>query len=70
MHSTLLTCNAPAGTSAPWSFWHKERAIEKKIGLSYGSMMMMMIVAMVVVALEVGLCGMRDITIISNKQTQ
>ena len=44
MHSTLLTYNAPAGTSAPWSFLHRECAIEKAIWLSYGPMMMMIVV--------------------------
>ena len=30
MHSTLLTYNTPVGSSAPWSFLHRECAIEKK----------------------------------------
>ena len=30
MHSLLLTYNASAGTSAPWSFLHRKCAIEKK----------------------------------------
>ena len=30
MHSKLLTYNAPAGTSAPWSFLHRECTIEKE----------------------------------------
>ena len=33
MHSTLLTYNAPAGTSAPRSFLHRECTIEKKRNL-------------------------------------
>ena len=30
MHSTLLAYKTPNGTSAPWSYLHRECAIEKK----------------------------------------